>query len=538
MQINHMLFVFLCAISMIGCGEKDEENTTNTTPSRTPSLALSITSYSFAEPVDGSVDVEIEIALDALSSVDASVDYQFTSISAIEGVDYVGGTGTLLFPPGTVSKKLSLTIIGDDLDEENEELLLNFSNPSNIILASDAIIDIAIVDEDPTPTVGFETEISHVIEGIGLYSVIVKLSSKSQKDIEFGYEISGLASVEQDYNIISEDMLMIKAGTLTTSIDIDFVPDELDESGESLIFKLHTPSSGDLGEIKQTAVIILGNVTMNDTGLTTYFDGDTFTNQSATSDYPNQDALYGRDSKFLGDHNGKSGFDFVKIDYSGNELPMTATSYSCIRDNTTGLVWEKKSDSSSIALPDLFGEELRLHLQNLIQLAQNPESENYAPYPYNELHQNWRDSNYKYYYYEPDPTLNGGSAGAKGQTFVNAKYPISSKCSFPNENMSSYNGDITECNSNEYVEALNSAGYCGFKNWKTPTIGQLQSFHNFNANNNESAFFVNTQDGRYLSSTPSADGEAAVWCFDHKTGQQKFCNKQTPNYLRLVREDK
>ncbi len=45
---------------------------------------------------------------------------------------------------------------------------------------------------------------------------------------------------------------------------------------------------------------------------------------------------------------GHAGFDFTKLDINGTPLPATATQWSCVRDNHTGLVWEVKTIDGSI----------------------------------------------------------------------------------------------------------------------------------------------------------------------------------------------
>jgi hypothetical protein len=39
---------------------------------------------------------------------------------------------------------------------------------------------------------------------------------------------------------------------------------------------------------------------------------------------------------------------YTKLDGSGNELPDSAKSWTTVRDNLTGLIWEMKTDDGSI----------------------------------------------------------------------------------------------------------------------------------------------------------------------------------------------
>ncbi|MDH5547047.1 MAG: DUF1566 domain-containing protein [Gammaproteobacteria bacterium] len=86
---------------------------------------------------------------------------------------------------------------------------------------------------------------------------------------------------------------------------------------------------------------------LNDTGLVSCSDGVNFVSCPQTL-YPGQDAEYGRDANSTrNDNDGYAGFSFTKLDQNGNALAATATSWACVRDNTTGLVWEVKTSTNS-----------------------------------------------------------------------------------------------------------------------------------------------------------------------------------------------
>ncbi len=63
---------------------------------------------------------------------------------------------------------------------------------------------------------------------------------------------------------------------------------------------------------------------------------------------PGQDALYGRDASHNDDSDGHAGFSFTKIGSSGQALPASATEWSCVKDNVTGLIWEVKTDDGGL----------------------------------------------------------------------------------------------------------------------------------------------------------------------------------------------
>jgi hypothetical protein len=58
-----------------------------------------------------------------------------------------------------------------------------------------------------------------------------------------------------------------------------------------------------------------------------------------------QDCSHGRDADNNSDIDGLDGFSFTKLDENGNQLPAGASQWSCVLDNVTGLIWEKKTES-------------------------------------------------------------------------------------------------------------------------------------------------------------------------------------------------
>lgn len=124
-------------------------------PTITPGLAL-------VEEGDtgNSVVVEVPVTLSNPSATEITVDWTTTDTPAAgiatEGVDFIAGSGTVTFAPGDVSETVSVTVIGDDLDEPPAYLgewgIVRFTNSS-----ANASIDpsffglgiVIIVDDDP-----------------------------------------------------------------------------------------------------------------------------------------------------------------------------------------------------------------------------------------------------------------------------------------------------------------------------------------------------------------------------------------------------
>ena len=88
--------------------------------------------------------------------------------------------------------------------------------------------------------------------------------------------------------------------------------------------------------------------TLNDTGIDWGGDYEYGNNRDCSSNISApQDCHQGRDYTHNDDSDGHAGFSFTKLDSNGNNLAASATNWSCVRDNVTGLIWEVKTDDNS-----------------------------------------------------------------------------------------------------------------------------------------------------------------------------------------------
>ena len=61
-----------------------------------------------------------------------------------------------------------------------------------------------------------------------------------------------------------------------------------------------------------------------------------------------QDGMVGRDVTANDYNDGYVGFSFTKIGADGEALPVTASHWTCVKDNVTGLLWENKTSDGGL----------------------------------------------------------------------------------------------------------------------------------------------------------------------------------------------
>lgn len=225
--------------------------------------------------------------------------------------------------------------------------------------------------------------------------------------------------------------------------------------------------------LANTGATVLGIGILNDTGILAC--GNKWTNdlECPQVDYPGQDAEYGRDVG-SSDSDGHAGFSFTKLDVDGYPLPALAPSWSCVKDNVTGLVWEVKTDDDGL-----------------------------------------RDKDWTYTWYNTDSNTNGGLEG----------YQDGGNCTG------------SSCDTQGYVQAVNSQGLCGFSDWGMPTIKALENIVTRDRVNPtiDTRYFPNTLSSYYWSGSPSANYLGNAWRIPFSEGDSYYSSKSQSYYVRLVR---
>lgn len=97
-------------------------------------------------------------------------------------------------------------------------------------------------------------------------------------------------------------------------------------------------------------------IPLNDTGIVWGGNSPTGNNITCTSNmiFPvrPQDCTLGRDATYNDDSDGHAGFSFTKLSNSGQELSFSASNWTCVKDNVTGLVWEVKQNKDNLIDPN------------------------------------------------------------------------------------------------------------------------------------------------------------------------------------------
>ena len=128
--------------------DSSSDTTEDTTEEPAATSQLSVADATASEEDDSTID--FVVTLDPAGEESITVDYATANGTASSGSDYTAQSGTLTFAAGETSKTVTVAIIDDSVEEDDETLTLTLSNPSGAEI-SDGEATGTITDSEPIP---------------------------------------------------------------------------------------------------------------------------------------------------------------------------------------------------------------------------------------------------------------------------------------------------------------------------------------------------------------------------------------------------
>lgn len=224
----------------------------------TPTVEFALANSSVAENVVGGAQV-LSLNLSNPSSQIVTVGYAVTGGTAAgSGADFTLNAGTLTFAPGQTVRTVSMAIVNDSVSELTETAIVSLSAPVNASVGAIGSHTVSITDDDGPPAVNFATATSNAPEGTATHSVVATLTGSSSQDITVNYAVTGgtASGSGVDFTLASGTLTFL-AGTTTQTIAMAVVNDTIDESDETVVVSLSSPTNATLGStLGHTATIV------------------------------------------------------------------------------------------------------------------------------------------------------------------------------------------------------------------------------------------------------------------------------------------
>ena len=205
---------------------------------------------------EGGTALRFNVTLSGPSDRTVKVNYSTVNGTASAPGDYTAKSGTLTFAAGQTTKTLLVTTNEDALDEANETLRLQLSNPNPVAAT---IVDrsgvATILDDDPPPAISASNAVPREEGGTAL-RFYVRLATPSGRTVKVDYATAdGTATAPGDYTANSGTLVFLP-GQTTKSLFVTSTEDELDEANETFWLELSNPVAATITDRSGVASIL------------------------------------------------------------------------------------------------------------------------------------------------------------------------------------------------------------------------------------------------------------------------------------------
>ncbi|MHC4061065.1 MAG: Calx-beta domain-containing protein, partial [Planctomycetota bacterium] len=201
---------------------------------------------------------EISVSLSFAADHNVTVDYNVTGGTAEgAGVDYtLLGSGTLTFDPCQTTETISISIVNDGEDEENETIILTLSDPNGAEIGDINEHTYTIID--PRPDVQFDSPGRASWEDNISVTIPVSLSHTWSETVTVEYEVTGGTATGggADY-LLADGTLIFDPCEITHDINFTIVDDACQEGEETIELLLSEPNNAKLGDYAQLTFTII-----------------------------------------------------------------------------------------------------------------------------------------------------------------------------------------------------------------------------------------------------------------------------------------
>ncbi len=219
---------------------------------------VNISDVTEAEGNSGTTNATFTVTLSNESVFTVTVDYATTSDTATAGEDYTAANGALTFTPGITTQLLTVQVLGDTLDENDETFTVDLDNLVNASFGDNQGL-VTIIDDDDSPNVSFSAADYDKDESNTSTPITVTLGAESGKAITVTYATAdGTATAGEDYSAVS-DTLTFDPGDTVQTFDVPINDDVIDEYDESIWLQLSNPVNATLTGTNPATLTIIDN---------------------------------------------------------------------------------------------------------------------------------------------------------------------------------------------------------------------------------------------------------------------------------------
>ncbi|MCB8947301.1 MAG: hypothetical protein H6653_04715 [Ardenticatenaceae bacterium] len=245
-------------------------------------IGFFINDVTLSEGDAGATQMNFTVTRSFITDTTYTVDYETFDDTALAGLDYTAISNTLTFLPGDMTQTVTVDILGDTLDENDELFTVTLSNPSGGSQLGNTSGTGTILDDDAPPSLTINDVTIDPEGNSGTVTAVftATLSAPSGKTITVDYAtLADTAEAGSDY-VTASGTLTFVPGDVEESFSITINADTLDEFDETFTVELSNETNLNLTDSSALVTIVdddlepeinIGDVTVTegDSGTTT-----------------------------------------------------------------------------------------------------------------------------------------------------------------------------------------------------------------------------------------------------------------------------
>jgi hypothetical protein len=227
----------------------------------TSPVAFSISDFTVNEGDAGTVNATFLVSVVGNHESTVTVEFSTADYDAVAGSDYTPASGTLSFAPGVYSQTITVDVLGDHLNEADEQFFVNLSNPTGGNLVDGQGVG-TILDDDTPPLISI-SDASEVEgnSGTRLMTFTLTLSQASGDGVWVNYTTAnGTAKSRNNDYVAKSGTVYFAPGETTQEITIEINGDTKPEKDERFYVDLSGAIGGEILDSRGVGTILNDDV--------------------------------------------------------------------------------------------------------------------------------------------------------------------------------------------------------------------------------------------------------------------------------------
>ena len=169
--------------------------------------------------------------------MDITVNYATADGTALAGLDYVAANDSVIFAANETQKTISISIIEDSLDEDEESFSVSLTGASQgAVQESESAANVSIEDNDDTPSIRISGS-NNIVEGDTL-NINVTLAAESGRTVSVNLQNTDVQAIAgEDFNALNETVTFAP-GETSKVVTLSTIDDAIEFFSENLVPKI------------------------------------------------------------------------------------------------------------------------------------------------------------------------------------------------------------------------------------------------------------------------------------------------------------